>query len=385
MLSEYQDAPSTKRLLVTRQLLTSCRIINTPKTLLRDRGLIPVLVNCQRSAFVFALLIAAAPAVALPDVGTWVSEPPPGNTCATALKGVAAPSPGVGVAVGDCVTVLLTEDDGATWTPVSDHTYVGDLRGVDARGDTIVAVGRHEAFNWALSYTSLDRGDTWTYKAFCVSSAVPIDDGGLDSCSDGWLFDVAILPDGSFHAVGGIWNGKGYLAVSRTSGTGWMTYPQVEAPLHGIDFADDGLHGIAVGAQGLSYRTTDGGHTWTRGGDVPGLGDAMDVSVASADEAWAVGEQGAIARSIDHGATWLPIVVSSPVDFHAVHFTAPGEGRIAGDDGVILRLVNGAVWVPEPSSTQRAVVDIAFAGNGSGFGVTSHDLLTYVPLELPPG
>lgn len=333
---------------------------------------------------VVALVAAAAPALALPGIGAWVAQPPPDHAaCSGAIMGVAAAGPDLGVAVGECLAVHVTRDGGVTWERVTDHGEVGELRGVDARGDTIVAVGIHP-FNWALSYTSLDAGETWTFKAFCVSDAVPIDGAADGSCSDGWLFDVSILPDGSFHAVGGIWTGQGYIAVSRTSGGSWMTYPRVEAPLHAIDFANDGLHGIAVGASGLTYKTTDGGRSWSRGADVPGPGDALDVSVVDAGEAWATGEFGVVARSLDHGETWIPVNVGAIVNFHAVDFTAPGDGRIAGDSGLILRSVaGGAAWVPEIAPTAGAVRDLDFAGPDVGFAATDTQLLTYAGVPQP--
>jgi hypothetical protein len=72
--------------------------------------------------------------------------------------------------------------------------------------------------------------------------------------------------------------------------------------LYSISVVDED-HAVAVGYYGATYRTSDGGTTWSRG-DSGTVESIYSVSMADANVGWAVGQLGMVLRTEDGGATW---------------------------------------------------------------------------------
>ncbi len=94
----------------------------------------------------------------------------------------------------------------------------------------------------------------------------------------------------------------------------WLRYPVERYPglrllrapddLFATSFADDGRHGITVGAGGTILATSDGGMTWAA--QDSGVSNTLwSVHVdAGGKRAWAVGTKGAILSTVDGGKLW---------------------------------------------------------------------------------
>jgi photosystem II stability/assembly factor-like uncharacterized protein len=168
--------------------------------------------------------------------------------------------------------------------------------------------------------------------------------------------------------------------------------------LHGV-WTRDGIDVIAVGDNGDSYRSLDGGLNWTervigsptltlravtgRGlailtvGDggwigasadagghwtttlAPGSPDLRAAAVAS-DSVWVVaGSDGTILRSTDAGTSWSGVASGTSHTLNALRFTDGQHGWAVGDGGTLLATVNGgASWSPRALGTSNALLSV---------------------------
>ena len=164
-------------------------------------------------------------------------------------------------------------------------------------------------------------------------------------------------------------------------------------------YTQDGLDVVAVGDSGASYRTLDGGLTWTariigaptrslrdvagRGLTLLVVGDAGMIWVSRdggghwsstqaagapqlraaaivSDSVWVVaGSGGTILRTIDAGANWSATSSPTAHTFNAVRFTAARTGWAAGDGGALLRTADGGgAWTVVPLGTTNALESV---------------------------
>jgi photosystem II stability/assembly factor-like uncharacterized protein len=99
---------------------------------------------------------------------------------------------------------------------------------------------------------------------------------------------------------------------------------------------------------------------------------------SNGDEAFAVGERGAVYHSADGGRVWVRQETGVDEDLHAVWGDKSGVFAV-GDDGRILRQTAPGVWQAEPSGSDEDLhavwgsgSDIWAAGDG-GVVLSSHD------------
>ncbi|HEX8069893.1 MAG TPA: P-loop NTPase fold protein [Pyrinomonadaceae bacterium] len=104
--------------------------------------------------------------------------------------------------------------------------------------------------------------------------------------------------------------------------------------------------GLAAAAEGLIYRTEDGGATW-QFQVLPRPDDLYGVYAVSAARAWCVGSAGNIFDTSDGGRVWRKLPSGTNSQLRAVHFLADGQrGWIVGGNGLILGTADGGVtWV----------------------------------------
>jgi photosystem II stability/assembly factor-like uncharacterized protein len=158
--------------------------------------------------------------------------------------------------------------------------------------------------------------------------------------------------------------------------------------LFGISFADDKT-GWVVGQNGAIARSTDGGATWTAqkveisddmGGTAPLETSLFGVAAISPTEAWAVGDLGVVLHTRD-GETWekLTFDATTYADdnvperlLNAVVFTSPTNGYIAGEFATLLRTTDGGqTWVGQREITGAPADLYLFSLSSSAAGTAA--------------
>ena len=141
---------------------------------------------------------------------------------------------------------------------------------------------------------------------------------------------------------------RGTILRSADNGLTWR--PEVSptlTTLTAVAFADDGIHGWAVGHDAIVLATKDGGQTWKIAYQGANLEDSfLDVCVVDRNIIVAVGAYGLGLRSTDGGKSWENFKGQDD-DSHLNKITLGKSGTlyVAGERGTLLRSRNqGETW-----------------------------------------
>jgi photosystem II stability/assembly factor-like uncharacterized protein len=257
----------------------------------------------------------------------------------------------VGLATTTDGHVYRTVDGVSSWTLVSTtNRAVRSLTFVDALHGVAVGDG-------GLYLTTADGGVTWTPKDLGVG---PVDLGSVRCVSatscvattksgaqlvriDGAEAAPQLVtpsPDPIFAAafaspsrivVGGA---TGATAVSDDAG---RTFSAIGGRLTGrfLRMRAGGQTGAAFapGENGTLAKTVDGGQTWVRG-NVSTSEDVLDVSFPTNEAGFALDTTGGLFRTRDGGASWRPLDTGSTANAQAVVATSPTTVLLAGPRGI---------------------------------------------------
>jgi photosystem II stability/assembly factor-like uncharacterized protein len=203
--------------------------------------------------------------------------------------------------------VYRSLDGGQTWAPtalVFPGSYTSG-RVYDGPGGALWAL-----FSTRALYRSLDGGGSWEPRGPAPHSKT-----------------FTVGPDGT------LWVGsdQGQVSVARSTdgGASWTTAlgPSPGLRTGAIAVAADGS--VVVGAQGLGYRSADGGQTWPTidfGFEQPWV--ELDVLRLSPDGSLFAGADGGapVLRSPDDGQTWGPVADGLPEAEPAVDLAVGADG-----------------------------------------------------------
>lgn len=244
------------------------------------------------------------------------------------LNGVSFATPNDGFAVGDSNTVLHTVDGGLTWNPEP-------LAGVPP----------------GLGLTSLDCADATT----CL---IAEESGGrLVRTTDAGATGAAVSPSSQEINAAAFASATRAVAVGANGATvvsddGGQTWAPIGGGISGTDFgrlrATSPQLANAGGANGVLARTQDGGATWTTVG-VPTTGAVIDASFPTPDVGFAIDSGGGAFKTVNGGASWQIL----------------DPGVSAGLDGV-LALDPNSVLLIGPRGVRRSVdggTSFAFIGD----------------------
>jgi photosystem II stability/assembly factor-like uncharacterized protein len=119
--------------------------------------------------------------------------------------------------------------------------------------------------------------------------------------------------------------------------------------------------GWAVGEAGAIQRTIDGGDTWTTQ-ESPTRKLLYDVAAIDVNTAWAVGAGGTVLRTVDGGRNWDEQSSGVAQTLRAVHFAGPQLGWAVGSKGAIISTANGgARWRRQTSGVEMNLNDVVFS------------------------
>lgn len=212
-----------------------------------------------------------------------------------------------GLAVGGFGMVLQTSNGGHDWSSMADSFTELGLFGVVRKQGRCVAVGQQ-----GVIFHSADC-QTW------VSAS---------SSSTERLLEVDMNAAGVAYAVGGF----GVMLKSTDWGETWSTLSPdwepltdgIEPHLYAVDVDEDGVVTV-VGEFELIMRSSDGGETW-----VPqhqGLRSLFGMHLLPNGEGYAVGQEGVILKTSNHGADgWHEL--DSPTQSILTGIKASSTGRV---------------------------------------------------------
>ena len=214
------------------------------------------------------------------------------------LNSIAHVSDSMYVAVGNCGTIIKSEDGGNTW-------YIVDYEGDD---DLLCVEFPSPGNGWIIGRPdklchSEDEGDTWQCVPIEITNLTDL--FFLDELY-GWLVgrDGLIMKtvDGgetwSSISIGFLYDMETVFFLSRD--TGWVA---------GID--------------GFILRTYDGGNTW-EGSNWGQQRTIRDIYFINGSEGWCAGADGFVSHSINGGVSWSTTQVSSfDSEFNKIFFINP--------------------------------------------------------------
>lgn len=233
------------------------------------------------------------------------------------------------VAVGERGIVLLSDDDGRNWhqirMPVS--TTLTQVVFVDAKRGWV-------AGHSGIVLTTSDSGETWVKQLDGAKAAqLELDSAKVSGNPKRNTYAERLVKDGA------------------------------DKPILGMYFADVN-NGFVVGAYGLALATADGGKTWqSMMGDIDNPKGCHLYAVVPAGQAlYIVGEQGLIYRSSDAGHSFTALQSNSHGTFFGLAATPGGELVAFGLRGNVFRSVDeGRHWerVDMPPVTLTAGLRLA--------------------------
>ena len=272
--------------------------------------------------------------------GVWSATPMTAPTTNThTLRKIVFPSPSVGYACGDNISILKWTAVPGTWTqqlpnPATFATSVA-FHSIHFPVDTMNgwAVG-----DGGLIVNTTDGGANWNRQA----TPTPED-----------LYDVWFTDNSTGFAAGN----HGMILRTADGGATWLRAPPVGGDplvqLNAVDFSNNGSIGLAVGATGTILLTLDGGASWVPQTN-PSAADLFGVSVpktGSGSVAYACGASGTILKTANLTAatpTWTSSTPGGANTLRAILFpTGDTTGYACGDGTTLLHTTDGATWNAE--------------------------------------
>jgi photosystem II stability/assembly factor-like uncharacterized protein len=258
------------------------------------------------------------------------------STANRAVRGLTFVDALHGVAAGDGGLYLTTADGGTTWTPHDLGIGPVDLASVRC----VAATSCIATTKTGAQIVRIDSAE-----------AAP----QLVTPSPDPVFAAAFASPTRVVAAGA----SGATAVSDDAG---RTFAPVGGRLTGRFLAvrAGGQAGAAFapGENGTLARTVDGGQTWTRG-NVSTSEDVVDVSFPTNAAGFALDTAGGLFRTRDGGATWRPLDTGSTGNAQAVVATSPTTVLLAGPRGVRRSTDGGDTFA---AIANRAVARASLAG-----------------------
>jgi photosystem II stability/assembly factor-like uncharacterized protein len=153
----------------------------------------------------------------------------------------------------------------------------------------------------------------------------------------------------------------GRIIKTTNAGESWSVYGGVTTSenFNDVEFVDV-LRGIAVGDDGVIFATVDAGANWMP--QISGtLSHLRDIEFIGENKAFAVGSAGTIIATISPwsvSGSWGENHVDLAENFNAIDFAADTVGFVVGDNGIVLKTVNGGGSWTETKATTRNLYSV---------------------------
>ncbi len=259
----------------------------------------------------------------------------------------------VGIAVGAGGAVLESADGGKTWKSAPPVTEV------------------------SLLSTSVDQGAALAVGQLGV--IVRMDGDGkwqkMDSGTQSRLLSVKVNSHGNAVAVGAFGTvlksddgGEHWASIAPAN---WTDFAEQEPHLYIADIDDNGV--ITIGGEyGLLLRSSDSGAHW----QILHKGEAslFSMQLRADGNGYAVGQNGTVLHTADHGASWDEVKVDTGANLLGVCAAADGHVVVTGMHDMLVSSDNGSTWRHEGG---EEVLSSWYAGTtspptGSGILAVGH-------------
>lgn len=244
---------------------------------------------------------------------------------------------------GDIAFVLKTTDGGQSWIRLTTHQFEYIVRDIEIgeNGEIILAGGKEQYGETESNavYISEDEGQTWSV----ISDAGgPLQWNAVDKTGGNWI------------AVG--YTGAITLFTPASDALGSSIVTGLDIIDIEFYDESHGLLATGGKVQGTLFTTSDGGDTWQKSLALDGRKDFSSVSFADENNVWAVGTDHWTGDSVwlvyyspDAGNNWVQIDIDLPVfektdDMQKVQFVTSQTGFIKAGGKLLKTTDGGATW-----------------------------------------
>jgi photosystem II stability/assembly factor-like uncharacterized protein len=326
---------------------------------------------------IFSLLIKLT-------VSEWVAIPGPDQY--SNFLAVTWPYDGTVLAAGYQVSggsIIISEDFGVHWKKanLTDGSTFGSMYALASRNLDANTVTLPGGYTSSVFYLAVDDGgeifgSTGDGKEWSLFASVPAQLYGVTIASNGYAFAC----------------GFGNKVYRSLASSGYLTWASVSpSPGVSIQFNDvssvDGINVIIVGSRGSAYYSSNSGTSWTKGTNGLAI-TAVVYCVAHATTltAFAGGDKGYVARTVNGGSTWTTLsVFTNPttitVRFHAISTFQSTYVFVAGSNGFIYWSSDtGASWTLLVNTAQTIYsISMYDLTNGVAGAISGVGVYTLVP------
>src|ERR1700683_2994039 len=317
-----------------------------------------------------AALIAASPALA---AGTWQvdSSPNPAGSTFSQLNSSFAASHTQAWAVGqtrvaasgDGFEAFIEEWNGSTWSVVPGapaSVSASSLNGVSGSGPSdIWAVGQ----NAGTSFIEHWNGQSWSHVASPASEPPDgqVNAGSADSPTDAWAGGSSTNANDSVVPLIEHWNGTQWSVSPNAIGAG-NGRSQILS-IAAISPAD--VWALASAGKSPSVIEHWNGTQWSIV-SLPVSGNLESLSAVSANDVWAVGNNGVILNW--NGTQWSQVANPAGQDaaLESVHALSANDVWTISSLGTVTEQWNGTQWMAVPTASPLPAGFRVADGSGSG-------------------
>lgn len=149
----------------------------------------------------------------------------------------------------------------------------------------------------------------------------------------------------------------------------WVSQPnEITVDLNAVH-AVDANNVYVVGDDGVAYKTTNGGSTWTAL-NTGTLENINDVYFTSSLIGYAVCRNGIILKTTNGGDNWSSQTSNTTDHLSSIFFDDSNSGWVTAEDGFILKTTNGgSTWQVISTSFRGSFDDIFFINSTTGWAV----------------
>ncbi|MCD4773248.1 MAG: T9SS type A sorting domain-containing protein [Bacteroidales bacterium] len=144
-------------------------------------------------------------------------------------------------------------------------------------------------------------------------------------------------------------------------------------------FADFDKVWLTVGNYNPSnvYFGDNLGDTWIHQfPDGPTHQDLLATEFVNENTGWAVGNNGAVIKTIDGGISWISQNAGINQNLTDIQFLDENMGWVVGDTGIILFTQNGGTdWISQNVPVSENFIDVSFVNENTGWVISNNSLL----------